>query len=535
MPNENNLIPLSQRTKSEQRAIQSAGGKASGEKRNKEKTIKQLVSLMLDNEITGKAKKEISDITSLIGDEKVTVSAAMVAGQMKSAMYGNTKAFEVLTDMQEKLQVIQETSWQMPITDITSDFVKPYREMHKAYDTGCWREFILKGGRGSIKSSFISEFALETILQDPQAHVVFTRRYKVDLRGSVYTQFLKTVTRLDMLEEWEFTTAPMKATYKKTGQQVLFVGCDKPISLKSYNLSFGHVKLLVNEEMDEMAGIEQLDSVEDTFLRQDVNSIVVRVFNPPKSANNWANNYVAEPREKCFVNHSYYYNTPTEWLGKRFFDRAEWFKHNKPKYYNNNYLGIVVGTGSEIFDNVEFRAITNEEMNTMGNFFHGLDFGYTHPQVFSEVSYNSETDTLYITNEVYKAKMKNKSFARLIKKYMCVEIIADSASPERIAEMSDYGFWITGASKGWGSRSFCWEWLQERRKIVIDCERTPCIAKEFRTLEFVTLADGTVTSQYPTIGEDGIMSIAYALNREMKTTTVYLDDKFEEFDEDGGE
>lgn len=488
--------------------------------------------MLLEKELSSEAKKKLQKTLKGISPDNMTGLAGMVAGQIVSATMGNTTAFKMLTDMHEKSQVVEETSWRMPITDITADFVKPYREMHNAYSTGCLREFILKGGRGSIKSSFMSEFALETIKQDPKAHVVFTRRYKVDLRGSVYNQFLKTVTRLDMLSEWDFTTSPMKATYKNTGQQVVFVGCDKPISLKSYNLPFGYVKLLVNEEMDEMAGIEQLDSVQDTFLRQDVNSIVVRVFNPPKSANNWANEYVIEPHNKCLINHSYYYNTPVEWLGENFFERAEWCKQNKPKYYASNYLGEVVGSGSEIFDNVEFRTITDEEINTMGNFFHGLDFGYTHPQVFSVVSYEPEKDILFIINEVYKTKMKSKSFARLITDYIDVEIIADSASPERIAEMRDYDFNIVGASKGWGSRSFCWEWLQERRKIVIDPERTPNIAKEFRTLEYLTLKDGTLTSQYPTVGEDGIMSIAYALNREMRTTSTYLDDNFEEFDEE---
>lgn len=532
MANNKNLIPQSERSQRERKAISRLGAIAANKKKAEKKTIKQLVSLMLDAEITGTAKAELDAITNIIEDKNITVSAAIVAGQMKSAMYGNTKAFELLTQMQENTQVVEKSTWQIPITDITADFVKPYREMHRAYDTGCHREFILKGGRGSIKSSYMSEFALETILQDPQAHVVFTRRYKVDLRGSVYTQFLKTVTRLFMLSEWNFTTSPMKATYIKTGQQVVFVGCDKPISLKSYNLPFGYVKLLVNEEMDEMAGIEQLDSVQDTFLRQDVNSIVVRVFNPPKSANNWANEYVTKSHHKCQINHSYYYNTPIEWLGSNFYERAEWCKHNDPKKYAHTYMGEITGTGSEIFTNVEFRTISDEEINTMGNFFHGLDFGYTHPQVFSVVTYDSEQDTLFVVSEVYKAKMKAKSFARLLKRYMDVEIIADSASPERIAEMRDYGFWITGASKGWGSRSFCWEWLQERKKIVIDPVRTPKIANEFRTLEYQTLSDGTVTSQYPTKGEDGVMSIAYALNREMRNTATYLDDKFEEFDEE---
>ena len=76
------------------------------------------------------------------------------------------------------------------------------------------------------------------------------------------------------------------------------------------------------------------------------------------------NTYVLECANKptTYVCHSYYYNVPVKWLGQRFFDRAEWFKENKPKYYANNYLGEVTGTGGTIFENVEFREITDEEI-----------------------------------------------------------------------------------------------------------------------------------------------------------------------------
>ena len=50
MPNENNLIPLSERTKSEQRRIQSEGGKASGASRRRKKLFKQLMNSYLDSE-----------------------------------------------------------------------------------------------------------------------------------------------------------------------------------------------------------------------------------------------------------------------------------------------------------------------------------------------------------------------------------------------------------------------------------------------------------------------------------------------------
>ena len=237
---------------------------------------------------------------------------------------------------------------------------------------------------------------------------------------------------------------------------------------------------------------------------------------------------------QTYICHSYYNHVPVEWLGQRFFDRAEWFKKHKPKYYANNYLGEVTGTGGGIFENLELREITDEEIETMPYFYHGLDFGYEHPQAFIKVYYDSDTDILYPVEEVCSKRCKNSTFARKIAKYKNVEIIADSARPDNIAEMNDWGFDVTGAVKRWGTnkgRDYCWEWLQQTTKIVIDRNRTPHLADEMTKLEFELLKDGTFSSEYPKLGEDCVMALIYALNRvirENQRKDSYDDENIEE-------
>ena len=48
MPNEKNLIPFNERTESEQRAIQSKGGKASGASRRRKRDMAKAMKLLLD-------------------------------------------------------------------------------------------------------------------------------------------------------------------------------------------------------------------------------------------------------------------------------------------------------------------------------------------------------------------------------------------------------------------------------------------------------------------------------------------------------
>lgn len=521
---------------------QRAGGKKSGEVRRRKRDTAKIVEKMLCSELNKKDKEKVKEISGELEKDEMTVNALMIAGQIKAAMCGNVGAFQNLQSYLERSNIKDDSDldYTIPITDITVDFLETYRTVHKIFDgKSDIQEIILKGGRGSIKSNFWSALVEETIRNDPQAHCVVTRRYKTDLRNSVYSQFMKTITRHNKLDDWEFTTSPLMAKYKKTGQCVLFVGADKPLSLKSYNLSFGYIKLLINEECDEMAGIEQLDNIYDTFIRADAPAINIKVFNPPKSANNFMNEYTASKAgdRLSYISHSYYYNVPKEWLGERFFQRAEWFKEHKPKYYANNYLGEVTGTGGAIFENLELRKITDDEIKRMSYFYYGLDFGYEHPQTFIKCFYDFETDILYPIEEVYSRRCKNSTFANKIKKYKNVEIIADSARPDNISEMNDWGFDVVGAVKRWGmnkGRDYCWEWLRQCNKIVVDRERTPHLADEMTKLEFELLKDGTFSSEYPKLGEDCVMALIYSLNRVIKDSRredLYEDENLNEGEE----
>lgn len=526
MANEGNLIPFDKRTEDERRRIARMGGKASGEARRAKKNTAQLTRAILLGKAPMDAVADLGDYIGGVSGEDLTVNAAMIAGQAKAAVEGNAKSFEILQEQLSKAESEERSVSDFTLSPLnfTSDFVEPYRRAREALDgKNGIREIISKGGRGSTKSSFWSAFAYETMRRDPQAHVVFTRRYKVDLRDSVYTQFEKTVRRMDDIDNWEFTISPMRATYKPTGQMVLFVGCDKPISLKSFGVKFGYVKLLIHEECDEMAGVEQMDSVEDTFLRSDTPALDIKIFNPPKSKNNFMNEYTAEKANDpaTLVCHSYFNHVPEEWLGHRFFERAEWFRIHKPQYYANNYMGDVTGTGGELFDNVEERRITDAEVDAFSYVYQGLDFGFEHPMAFVRVAYDRETDTLYPFFEKYARHSKLSTFARDIDDYKHQETICDSANPDKISDLRDWDWEVVGATKRWkgGGRDTAWEWLRAVTKIVIDPERTPNLAKELRTLEFEQLRDGSFSSRYPDLDEDGVMATLYAMNR------VIIDEK----------
>ena len=64
-----------------------------------------------------------------------------------------------------------------------------------------------------------------------------------------------------------------------------------------------------------------------------------------------------------------------EWLGEQFVIEAEHLKKTKPFFYEHEYLGIATGSGGAVFENIENRTITDEEIESLDYFYYGIDFG----------------------------------------------------------------------------------------------------------------------------------------------------------------
>ena len=116
MANEENLIPLNRRTKSEQREIQSAGGKASGASRRKTASLKRaakiffqenpdaamsIVTALYDEACSGnvKAAEKLQDlICETVQREELALKKKAIAKQEKP---NNGKAEQLIAGLQE--------------------------------------------------------------------------------------------------------------------------------------------------------------------------------------------------------------------------------------------------------------------------------------------------------------------------------------------------------------------------------------------------------------------------------------------------
>ena len=245
----------------------------------------------------------------------------------------------------------------------------------------------LYGGRGSTKSSFVGVMIPFLMMQDAEngimSNAVIFRKVGNTLRESVYEQIAWGIDALGVNELWDTSVSPMQYTYKPTGQKIIFRGLDKAKKTKSIKASKGYFKYLWFEELDEFSGIEEIRTVQQSVLRGGSKFVVFKTFNPPISRSNWANVYVEEPRDDSYRHKSDYRSVPVEWLGQQFIDDAEHLRKTNQRAYDHEYLGLPVGLGTNIFELLEIRTITDEEIQKYQSIYQGQDWGwYPDPKAF---------------------------------------------------------------------------------------------------------------------------------------------------------
>lgn len=283
-------------------------------------------------------------------------------------------------------------------------------------------------------------------------------------------------------------------------------------------MSKGYIKYLWFEELDEFAGEEEIRSVQQSVLRGGPKFVVFKSFNPPISKSNWANQYVTKPRRGALRHKSCYLNVPHEWLGEQFFDDAEDLKETNPRAYEHEYLGNAVGTGGEVFDNLEIREITQAERSHFDNIFMGIDWGwYPDPFHWGKMHYDSTRRFLYIYDEFRVNKMSNAETWNSLVMLKGVTgsdlITADSAEPKSVADYRDYGALCREAVKGPDSIRYGIKWLQSLKKIVIDPVTAPETAKEYSKYEYERTESGEVMSALPDSDNHSIDMTRYAMER----------------------
>lgn len=142
-------------------------------------------------------------------------------------------------------------------------------------------EYILPGGRGSMKSSTISLIIPELLKNNPNMHALILRKVGNTIKDSVYAQMKWAIDKLDLNEEFMCKVSPMEITYKPTGQKIYFRGADDPLKIKSIKPEFGYIGIVWFEELDQFSNPEEIRNIQQSAIRGGNEAYKFKSFNPP--------------------------------------------------------------------------------------------------------------------------------------------------------------------------------------------------------------------------------------------------------------
>ena len=458
----------------------------------------------------GKEKKRIVKSKRWIKSDPAMV--CYLLNNRKPDKYSNSpnKAYEAI------MAAVNASYTGIPADQVAPTFLPLVYDIRQGKHT----EYVLPGGRGSTKSSFISMEVIDILLRHPQMHAAVFRQVGNTMADTVYNQLQWAIRTLGQDGEWKFTRNPLEITRITTGQKIFFRGADNPDKIKSLKPPFGHIGVCWFEELDQFHGEEAVRKIEQSVVRGGDEIIKFKSFNPPKSALNWANQYIQIPRADRLVVTSDYTTVPEEWLGRQFIEDAAFLKETNPTAYENEYLGVANGQGGQVFDNIEVREISDDEIKHFDNIFNGIDWGwYPDPFAFMRVHYDAGRHTLYLWHEYTANKRSNEQTAKDLRKQGITEndiITCDSAEQKSVGDYRAYGLLARAAEKGPHSREYSYKWLQSLRAIVIDPVRCPVATDEFLHYEYERDKDGNVISGYPDGNDHCIDAVRYAMERVWK-------------------
>lgn len=448
----------------------------------------------------------------------------------------NNAIHRQLVELKREVQNIKDVKGVICALDVTQHIAPAYMDLHKDIQERKHQYYNLPGGRGSGKSSFCALEIVNGIMQDQtgDSSAIIFRRTANTMRESVYSQIAWAIDRLGVNDLWRGSVSPMCWTYKPTGAQIIFRGLDDSSKLKSIKPRRGIFRYIWFEEFSELPGENFTRSVMQSVQRGGDSFTVFRSFNPPISASNWANVFIARPEPRAITFRTTYRDMPPEWLGSDFLLEAERLKELNPLAYAHEYGGEATGSGGEVFPNVITREITDAEIEGMSYIYAGVDFGFSvDPAVCIRVAYDSKHDTVYLIGEVYGRGLSNKALADAIKAkgfdytgqigimgpfggyepYRERQtVICDAAEPKSIHDLRGEGLKCIACQKYPGSVQYGIKWLQNRR-IVIDPARTPNAHKEFVSYEYMTTKDGEILADLPDKNNHCIDATRYALDR----------------------
>ena len=332
------------------------------------------------------------------------------------------------------------------------------------------RYFLITGGRGSGKSYSLNSFLL--LLTYEVGHVIlFTRYTLTSANVSIIPEFIDKIESADLSNDFYITKDEI--INLKTGSKILFKGIKTSSGTQTANLkSLAGVTTWVLDEAEELTDEETFEKIDFSIRTKGIQNRVILVLNPAtkehfiykkffedkgiQSGSNLING------DTTYIHTTYLDNI--ENLSESFVNQIENIKNRRPEKYKHQILGGWLDKAEGvIFNNWSIGKYEN-----VGKSIFGQDFGFSNdPTTLIECNIDVSNKRIYINECFSLQSLTTSQIYNLNKQYVNdALIVADSAEPRLISELSNLGLNIVPTIKGQGSVTYGISLLQDYDLIV---------------------------------------------------------------------
>ncbi len=376
-------------------------------------------------------------------------------------------------------------------------------EFRRLFDTD-WREAAVYGGRYSLKSHTVARALLIRARQSKKRIGCF-REFQNSISESSH-QLLS-----DLIKQYglnDFIITDKSIVNKINGSDFIFKGLwNNEQSIKSIE----GIDIAWVEEAQTISK-ESLEVLTPTVRKP--GSQIIYTYNRFAEDDPIHTRLVMEGRPNTLViNVNYDVAIKYGLMPKVILDEIEDDKINRPALYRYKWLGEPSTLEKKIYKNWNAIDQIPHEARLEG---YGLDFGYTNdPTAIVAVYYYNGG---YILDEIaYQKGLSNKQIADVLKNRDIGLVIADSAEPKSIDEISSYGITIVGADKGKDSVVHGIGIVQAQR--ISATKRSSNLWKEYRNYLWMIDRDGKIINKPEDIFNHLMDAVRYRLVSLVKSGT----------------
>ena len=366
---------------------------------------------------------------------------------------------------------------------------------------------LITGGRGSGKSfnasTFLERLTFEMTPVEKIVHQILYTRYTMVSAGmSIIPEMMEKID-LDGTTKY-FKTTKTDIVNRMTGSRIMFRGIKTSSGNQTAKLkSIQGITTFVCDEAEEWTSEEEFDKIMLSIRKKGIQNRIIIIMNPCDSNHFIYKKYIENTHRLVEIDgvqvqisthpnvlhiHTTYFDN-IENLSPEFLREIKEMKEKNPE----KYAHVVIGRWADVAEGAVFKkwGIVDEFPMWCKKVGIGLDFGYTNDPT-AAIRCGIIDNALYLDEVDYRTGLLSGDIIKTLRPWN-LRVIADSADPRLIQEISNGGIKIYPVEKGNGSVNAGIDKMQGMEIFIT--KRSYNLQREFRNYVWAKDKDGNYINE----------------------------------------